>query len=281
MKTSQIINQVVRAVAHLHLGPKVCHRDIKPENFDLHETPDNATVKLTNFQLALIQEEPEALCHQVCGSVPFVAPEVLMGAGYSGMSADIWSTGVTVIEILCGSRTVEQAIGLIETETPSGKAAGYSRPDDSLPVKLKGGFQKAGSAGRLLQTHCLRDLESFLPTVRPMVDSMLKVEPEERWTASDLQSATETIPTKGPLAHSAPLPPLPQRHMPSASAGSDKHDEDRNQQGQTSREEHADNEKNTEGAPDRGNDTAMEAVVDICEDNGDELEGPAPHKGSD
>ncbi|CAE7848148.1 CIPK24, partial [Symbiodinium necroappetens] len=56
LKTSQILQQIFKAVAHLHLAAKVCHRDLKPENFDLHETPDMVTVKLTGFQIAFVLE---------------------------------------------------------------------------------------------------------------------------------------------------------------------------------------------------------------------------------
>lgn len=204
-KTSQIIQQVLRAVAHLHLGPKVCHRDIKPENFDLHETPDNATVKLTNFELAFVQDDASALCRQVCGTIPFMAPEILQYTGYNGMAVDIWSTGVTLFELLCGLKSLEDSLNLIpEDAKAQGRHCGYSRPDESLIGKLMESFQQPGSAGRLLKAQCLQDLDHFLPSVRPMIDGTLKVYPEERWSAIDLQAAMEMLPKA--LPGQSPMP---------------------------------------------------------------------------
>lgn len=213
-KTSQIINQVIRVVCHLHQGPKVCHRDIKTENFDLHETPDNATLKLCNFQLAVPQEE----CQQVCGSVPFVAPEVFQQQrnGYNAMSADVWSVGILLFEILCGSGTFEEALKILP-EDQKAQSKFYRRPDESYSTKLAEGLQKPNSAGRLLQTHCYRDLEPFLPVLRPVIDGMLVVDPQERWTATDMLLAVEKLP-KGPPTRPLPLQTVPKLEGESANA---------------------------------------------------------------
>ena len=51
-KTTGIITQVMSALSHLHLGPKVAHRDVKPENLIVAETADSVTVKLADFDAA-------------------------------------------------------------------------------------------------------------------------------------------------------------------------------------------------------------------------------------
>jgi len=202
-KTSQIINQVVRAVSHLHQGPKVCHRDIKTENFDLHETPDSATVKLCNFELAVVQEDPLMYCQQVCGSIPFVAPEVFQSHGYLAMAADIWSVAILLFEILCGSGTFEEALKLLP-EDQKAQSKVYRRPDANYAKKVTEGFQRPHAAGRLLQTHCYRDLEPLCPVLRPMLEGMLCLDPKERWTSADLLSSIENLP-KGPPTRPLPL----------------------------------------------------------------------------
>lgn len=209
LKTSQILQQMFKAVTHLHLAAKVCHRDLKPENFDLHETPDMVTVKLTGFQIAFVLEEP-VLCHQQCGTLPFVAPEVLKGEGYHALPVDLWGVGITTIEVICGSRTVDEALGISEEDHP---ALGYRWPDGSFLQKLLEGFQEPGSSGQLLQTRCLPQLRHFLPSLEPVVDGLLRVDPEDRWTATELQAALELVP-KGPPAAPPPLSPLPQMMLP-------------------------------------------------------------------
>ncbi|CAJ1431551.1 unnamed protein product [Effrenium voratum] len=200
LKTSQILQQIFRGVSHLHLGPRVCHRDIKPENFDLHETADLLTLKLTGFHLAFVLEEGE--CQQRCGTVPFVAPEVLKNERYHPLPVDIWGVGITVLEILCGSRCVDEAMGLSEEGSKA-----YRRPDDAMLKSSVEVFGEPGSAGQMLQARCLAELQGFT-ALTPLVNSLLTMEPEGRATAADLALAAENLPKGTPTA--PPLSPLPQ-----------------------------------------------------------------------
>lgn len=202
-KTSQILQQIFRAVAHLHLGPRVCHRDIKPESFDLHETAETVLLKLTGFQLAFVMED--SWCLQSCGTVPFVAPEVLKGERYDGMSADMWGVGITSLEVLCGPRTVDKLLGMFNSEEKASKA--YRRPDDTYLANLIEVFQEPNAAARILQANCLPDAAVFRQSLVPLLNSLLALSPEERATASDLAMAAEQIP-KGPPA-APPVSPTP------------------------------------------------------------------------
>lgn len=202
-KTSQILQQIFRAVAHLHLGPRVCHRDIKPESFDLHETAETVLLKLTGFQLAFVMED--SWCLQSCGTVPFVAPEVLKGERYDGMSVDMWGVGITSLEVLCGPRTVDKVLGMFNSEEKASKA--YRRPDDTYLANLIEVFQEPNAAARILQANCLPDAAVFRQSLVPLLNSLLALSPEERATASDLAMAAEQIP-KGPPA-APPVSPTP------------------------------------------------------------------------
>lgn len=202
-KTSQILQQIFRAVAHLHLGPRVCHRDIKPESFDLHETAETVLLKLTGFQLAFVMED--SWCLQSCGTVPFVAPEVLKAERYDGMSADMWGVGITSLEVLCGPRTVDKVLGMFNSEEKASKA--YRRPDDTYLANLIEVFQEPNAAARILQANCLPDAAVFRQSLVPLLNSLLALSPEERATASDLAMAAEQIP-KGPPA-APPVSPTP------------------------------------------------------------------------
>lgn len=200
-KAAQLLQQLFRAVSHLHLGPKVCHRDIKPESFDLHETVEMISLKLTNFQLAFVAED--CWCTQQCGTVPFVAPEILKGERYDGMAADMWGVGITVIEILCGSRSVDKVLGIEEKVK--------SFPDETFLANLLEVFQEPGSASRILQSSCFPEFQGFRLTLSPWLNALLAVEPEERLGASDLALAAEQLPKGPPTAPPVSPAPLPLR----------------------------------------------------------------------
>ena len=74
----------------------VTHRDIKPENCGLLPTGE---VKLFDFGLACRHNGKPM--RRACGSLAYLAPEVLKGH-YYGSSCDVWSVGVILYILLCG-----------------------------------------------------------------------------------------------------------------------------------------------------------------------------------
>lgn len=93
--------QLISAVDFLH-SKGVAHRDIKPENIFLD---GDGNLKLGDFGLATLFRKPTSgarrQCSTVCGSPPYVSPEVLKGT-YEADKADIWSCGVVLFVLLSG-----------------------------------------------------------------------------------------------------------------------------------------------------------------------------------
>jgi serine/threonine-protein kinase Chk1 len=135
-------NQLVSAVGFMH-SKGVAHRDIKPENILLSADGD---LKLADFGMATLFEYHgrRKLATTLCGSPPYVAPEVLScstqagskGSGYAADSADVWSCGVVLFVLLAGntpwSRPVE---GYDEYGRPnefSDYIRSNGKPDDEL-----------------------------------------------------------------------------------------------------------------------------------------------------
>ncbi|KAF5098990.1 hypothetical protein D0Z00_001856 [Geotrichum galactomycetum] len=100
--------QLINGLDFLH-AHGVAHRDIKPENLMLDAA---ANLKIGDFGLAALfrlkkQEGQRRKCTTVCGSPPYVAPEVLVATpangGYDPDRADIWSAGVVLYVLLLGT----------------------------------------------------------------------------------------------------------------------------------------------------------------------------------
>ncbi|XP_067578441.1 ribosomal protein S6 kinase alpha-6 isoform X4 [Pseudorca crassidens] len=90
--------ELALALDHLHrLG--IVYRDLKPENILLDEI---GHIKLTDFGLSKESVDQEKKAYSFCGTVEYMAPEVVNRRGHS-QSADWWSYGVLMFEMLTGT----------------------------------------------------------------------------------------------------------------------------------------------------------------------------------
>ncbi|KAL1122453.1 hypothetical protein AAG570_002784, partial [Ranatra chinensis] len=94
----RIFHQIVAAVSYCH-SRNVVHRDLKAENLLLDA---NMNIKLADFGFSNHFVCGEKLCTW-CGSPPYAAPELFEGVQYDGPKADIWSLGVVLYVLVCGS----------------------------------------------------------------------------------------------------------------------------------------------------------------------------------
>ncbi|CAI5967606.1 unnamed protein product [Closterium sp. NIES-65] len=89
--------QLLLGLEYLHRC-KIIHRDIKGGNVLVDR---DGVIKLADFGASKVRGRWARGASRIRGSVFWMAPEVITGAGY-GRKADIWSLGCTVIEMLTG-----------------------------------------------------------------------------------------------------------------------------------------------------------------------------------
>ncbi|XP_046839981.1 5'-AMP-activated protein kinase catalytic subunit alpha-2-like [Xenia sp. Carnegie-2017] len=94
----KFFQQIISGVDYCHRH-MVVHRDLKPENLLLD---DHGNVRIADFGLSNMMQDGEFL-RTSCGSPNYAAPEVISGKLYAGPEVDVWSCGVILYALLCGT----------------------------------------------------------------------------------------------------------------------------------------------------------------------------------
>ncbi|KYR02832.1 SMAD/FHA domain-containing protein [Tieghemostelium lacteum] len=89
---------IAQGMNYLHnYNPRIIHRDLKCVNLLVD---NNFNVKVSDFGLSrFISGSGQESAKTFCGTLPFIAPEVFAGRGYS-TQADVFSFGIVLWEIL-------------------------------------------------------------------------------------------------------------------------------------------------------------------------------------
>ncbi|XP_015275455.1 PREDICTED: serine/threonine-protein kinase Chk1 [Gekko japonicus] len=133
----KFFHQLIAGVVYLHsIG--VTHRDIKPENLLLDER-DN--LKISDFGLATVfkYNGRERLLNKVCGTVPYIAPEVLKRKDFHAEPVDVWSCGIVLTAMLAGELPWDQPSDTCQEYCDWKEKKTYLSPwkkIDSLPLAL-------------------------------------------------------------------------------------------------------------------------------------------------
>ena len=145
--------QIINGVESIHLS-LITHRDLKPENILLDN--NNKRIVITDFGLSIVSEEYNSILSTPCGTTSYAPPEVLLGGKYSGIKSDIWSCGIILYVMLVGN----------------------------LPCSEKEGnliYQN-------IITHNFYYPENLSSDVIDLIEHLLKINPEERYSFDEIKA---------------------------------------------------------------------------------------------
>mmetsp|Transcript_74030 Transcript_74030/g.194173 ORF Transcript_74030/g.194173 Transcript_74030/m.194173 type:complete len:560 (-) Transcript_74030:106-1785(-) len=146
---AEALGQMLLAVNYIH-AMGIVHRDIKLENF-LYEKKDSNHLKLIDFGFSHVWE-PDTKMKLSCGTLSYVAPEVL-DQSYTSQ-CDLWSLGV---------------IGFILV---AGYMPFYGSEEEQIDSIRKGRY-----------AHKPQKWAQVSPAAKDFVDGLLVVDPAKRMTA--------------------------------------------------------------------------------------------------
>jgi len=92
------LQEIILALEYLH-SLDIVYRDLKTENVMLDK---EGHVKLIDFGLSKTDMADDTLTHTFCGTVEYMAPEVILKEPGYGKPADWWSFGVFTFDLLTG-----------------------------------------------------------------------------------------------------------------------------------------------------------------------------------
>ncbi|KNC47919.1 STE/STE7/MEK1 protein kinase [Thecamonas trahens ATCC 50062] len=95
---SAITLRVLKAFHYLHVDRRIIHRDIKPSNILVNTAGE---VKICDFGVSGQLANTLAMAQTRVGTVTYMSPERIRSQPHSA-SADIWSLGITLIELATG-----------------------------------------------------------------------------------------------------------------------------------------------------------------------------------
>ncbi|KAL6174708.1 hypothetical protein ACLB2K_051354 [Fragaria x ananassa] len=151
-----IARQVLQGLDYLHNTHKIVHCDIKPGNLLMN---DKKEVKIADFGCS----SDESCSSSTMGTCAYMSPEGLnremYGGSFSGYARDIWSFGVTLMELYMGH----------------------------YPLLLKGQSKEQTS---LMMTICFGEApclpEGASEDFRSFIECCLLKDASKRWTAAQL-----------------------------------------------------------------------------------------------
>ena len=92
-----ILRDIIEGLEYIH-SHRILHRDVKLDNILFSKS---GKVKICDFGISRRMKAGKAIFEHI-GTPAYLAPEIIIGNGYSGFSADVWSLGVMTYMAVTG-----------------------------------------------------------------------------------------------------------------------------------------------------------------------------------
>jgi len=148
-RAARIISEAAKGVAELHRNG-IIHRDIKPANIFIVVNGQEESIKIIDLGISKFcsgqrkrrvsenSRNAEGNFEKGYGTMAYAAPEQIMGMAHSHL-ADIYSLGVTLYEMICGSLPFSyKNIGktILEKKSGAPEAPGKRCPELRIPEAM-------------------------------------------------------------------------------------------------------------------------------------------------
>ena len=114
----RIFREILIAVEYIH-SKNIVHRDLKLDNILLNNSSltmaSESMIKIVDFGFSSPYDENQLLT-TMCGTQEYLAPEIMRGTPYNGVSVDIWALGVILYTMVIGTFPFPSPFEAIETK---------------------------------------------------------------------------------------------------------------------------------------------------------------------